>query len=343
MSEAILRSDDIVTGLILVENSDSQAVPTIITTSSAYEIPSEEASALPKNLLNLPQLNDEKVVALASQIQSGQGDVSAARNVLVAGNMRLVASIAKRYQGLGLDLDDLIQSGSLGAMRAAEKFDPTIGTFANYATWWIKQSIQRAIAYEKGLSITRVEAVNKMRRVGQDLEQKYGREPSKRELAHALKVSVEKLAEIIEDSSYVIESIDDPVTFGSISDENKKTLEYFLLDKSPFGKNPVDQVIDLMQREAIVRALLELPEAYWRVVAERHGLLDGVPKTFAYIGREILKVEGVILPGNSRPENSEEPADTALKQRARVRYKSARSKLAANNPELLYFLDEHIE
>lgn len=214
-----------------------------------------------------------------------QGDIQA-KKVLIESNLRLVVSIAKRYLGRGMSMQDLIQEGNLGLIKAINKFDPTRGyKLSTYATWWIKQSITRAIADQSRtirLPVHMVETINRIKRTSRELEQEFGREPTIAELALRLNESEEKITEI----NNLIQaplSLETPVG----EEENDSTFGMFLFDKTE--KSPTDSAINNNLQEKIRKALSTLTPREETVIRLRYGIDDNKPKTLEEVG-EIFNV-----------------------------------------------------
>ena len=206
-----------------------------------------------------------------------------ARGELVRGNARLVISIAKRYQNLGLPLMDLIQEGNIGLLRAIDRFEPARGLrLSTYATWWVRQAINRAVA-NQGRSI-RLPAylqdrLHKMHRVTQDLEQTLGRTPNDDELAATLEVA---LAEVqsMRSAAIPVASLDEPIS----DDEDESPLAQ--LEDSDIV--PLDELVARrMLREAMDRALEELPARYAMIVRMRYGMDGDRPRTLEDIAQKL--------------------------------------------------------
>ena len=168
----------------------------------------------------IPLLSAEEELEVSKKIYETQSEF--ARKVLINANLRLVVSIAKKYIGRGLSFLDLIQEGNMGLIKATEKFDYTKGyKFSTYATWWIQQSITRAIADKARiirLPIHLIESINKIKKATMDLTTKLGRIPNKQEIADEMGISVSKLTSIIKSTQSTI-SIDTPT--GQKEDANK--------------------------------------------------------------------------------------------------------------------------
>ena len=228
----------------------------------------------------IPLLSNEEELEVAKKIYEGQSEF--ARKVLINANLRLVVSIAKKYIGRGLSFLDLIQEGNMGLIKATEKFDYTKGyKFSTYATWWIQQSITRAIADKARiirLPIHLIESINKIKKATMDLTTKLGRIPNKPEIAEELGISVSKLTSIIKSTQSTI-SIDTPT---GQKDDSNKIIDYIVDESTIAPDNIVSQESML---EDIKNMLDQLSQKERDVLILRFGLNnDGNKKTLDEIG-----------------------------------------------------------
>ena len=235
----------------------------------------EEAKEAMKSL----DLSDEEKKKLAKVIADGEQ----AKQTLISSNLRLVVSIAKKYVGRGMLFLDLIQEGNCGLIKAVEKFDYTKGfKFSTYATWWIRQSITRAIADQARtirIPVHMVETINKLTRIQRQLVQDLGRDPLPEEIAEKMEnISAEKVREIQKIAL-------DPVSLETpIGEEDDSHLGDFIEDKDTLS--PDDYTNNQLLKDEINAVLQGLTEREEKVLRLRFGLLDGRTRTLEEVGKE---------------------------------------------------------
>ena len=232
-----------------------------------------------KEIGTVPLLTTEEELNLAKRKQEGD---EYAKQKLIEANLRLVVSIAKRYTGRGMSFLDLVQEGNLGLIKGVEKFDYTKGfKLSTYATWWIRQSVTRALADQARtirVPVHMVETINKMSKMQRKLTLELGYEPSVTELADALGMTEEKVMEIMQIARGPA-SLETP-----IGEEDDSNLGDFVADSNVL--TPEGNVESVMLREHIDALLGDLKERERQVIASRFGLEDGHPRTLEEVGKE---------------------------------------------------------
>jgi len=252
--------------------SDEEAVRQVIRLSTVTRIlPAELRDA------NAP------LPAVEARLRQVRKAGQEAEQRLIQANLRLVVSVAKKYLGRGMPLLDLVQEGNLGLMRAVQKFEYRRGfKFSTYATWWIRQSITRAIAdYGRTIRmpVHMVELVNKLQRVSRQLVQHYGREPSFEEIGRELGMSGERVAEILRAAQETV-SLETPV-----GDEEESELGDFIEDTGMVA--PVQAATQNLMKLHVAQALATLSEREQKVLKLRFGIEDGRARTLEEVGREL--------------------------------------------------------
>jgi RNA polymerase primary sigma factor len=227
-----------------------------------------------------PLLTKEEEIELAKLIERGDEQ---AKERMINSNLRLVVSIAKRYQGHGLSLLDLIQEGIIGLMRAVEKFDWRRGfKFSTYATWWIRQAVQRGVANKSRtirLPVHIADREQKMARAERLLAPKLGRQPTEEEIARQAKLPLKQVREVRQ-AARAITSLDKPLG----ADNEGRFGDLFASE----GSEPEEELTVSLEEDVLRRAVAQLPEREREVVKRRYGL-DGErdPASLATIGREL--------------------------------------------------------
>ena len=227
-----------------------------------------------------PLLKPEEERELARKVKKGDKD---ARERMIRSNLRLVVSIAKRYRHLGLSLPDLIEEGNLGLMKAVEKYDVRrkckLGT---YASWWIRQSVTRALANQGKLiriPVYLTGLLSKLRRTARDLRQELKREPTVEEIAEKMNLPAEKVRFLLE-ISQTHNSLDMP-----LGEDGSGQLMDVIHDMSE--SSPVKRAARLVQHEVVMVYINDLPEREATVLKLRFGLEDGIFRTLEEIGGEM--------------------------------------------------------
>jgi len=231
-----------------------------------------------RSIGRVPLLNAAEEVSLAKRIE--RGDMSAKQHMVEA-NLRLVVSIAKGYVGRGLTFLDLIQEGSLGLIRAVEKFDHRRGyKFSTYATWWIRQAVSRALADKARtirIPVHMVERLNKLISAERQLIQQLGREPTNEEIAKELECEVREVRDVLRLAQQPI-SLEKPM-----GEEDDSALADFVEDVS--AESPFEIASEALRRENIGRVLASLPRREREVLELRYGIVGGRARTLEEVGR----------------------------------------------------------
>jgi RNA polymerase primary sigma factor len=231
-----------------------------------------------RSIGRVPLLNAAEEVSLAKRIE--RGDMSAKQHMVEA-NLRLVVSIAKGYVGRGLTFLDLIQEGSLGLIRAVEKFDHRRGyKFSTYATWWIRQAVSRALADKARtirIPVHMVERLNKLISAERMLIQQLGREPTAEEIAKELECEVREVRDVLRLAQQPV-SLEKPM-----GEEDDSALADFVEDVS--AESPFEIASEALRRENIGRVLASLPRREREVLELRYGIVGGRARTLEEVGR----------------------------------------------------------
>lgn len=224
-------------------------------------------------------LPDVRSAELSSLVHNGDE----ARRKLTEANLRLVVSVARKYMGRGLPLQDLIQEGNIGLARAVEKYDYSRGfRFSTYAYWWIRQAVTRAIADQARtirVPVHMIELIGNVYRQSRELQQAIGREPSAEEIAEAMQTTAERVREIIRAAKQPI-SLETPV-----GEDEESTLSDFIADRSAYA--PADVAAQEMLRDHVECVFQQLSDRERIVLKMRFGLTDGRDRTLGEIGDEL--------------------------------------------------------
>ncbi|MDP2315907.1 MAG: sigma-70 family RNA polymerase sigma factor [Pseudomonadota bacterium] len=235
-----------------------------------------------KMMGEIPLLTRDDEVEVARRIDAGGPDSEIAKATLVNANLRLVVSIAKQYTYRGIPLSDLIQEGNIGLMKATEKFDHTRGfKFSTYASWWIRQSIIRAVESQCRtirIPIYKLEVVNKVHHMQKALFQEFGREPTLEEVAVRLEMDIDKLEGLMKLTREPI-SLDAPV-----SEDSEATVGEFV--ENPNAEKPSDALEEAALRDEIEQVLASLTPREEKVVRMRYGIGEPIAYSLEEIGAQ---------------------------------------------------------
>ena len=242
----------------------------------------QEGLVAQKALEEMKEAGKEPTLDEMEQIEMAMSEGQAATDILIESNLRLVVHVAKRFMYHGMQLQDLIQEGNMGLMKAVKKFDYTRGyKFSTYATWWIKQTILRAIADQARtirIPVHMVETINRMVRIKRKLSQDLHREPTPQEIANEMGITVEKVQQI-QHIAQEPASLEKPV-----GEEDDSTLGDFVSDENTM--NTLEYTLHEQYKEVIDKCLKQLTPREEDIIRLRYGLYDGRSHTLEEIGKQ---------------------------------------------------------
>ena len=276
--EIVAGGDDRPPGLIEIAGDGAQPAPRKPQIDLTVEPSLDSLRLYLRSIGRVELLTADQEVFLAKRIERGD---MVAKQQMIEANLRLVVSIAKGYLGRGLSFLDLIQEGSLGLIRAVEKFDYRRGyKFSTYATWWIRQAVTRAIADKARtirIPVHMVEKLNKVVHVERQLVQEFGREPNPEEIAIELQWTAREVKDILRIAQLPV-SLEKP-----IGEEEDSELGDFVEDEA--AESPFERASENLRRENVRRALDALPPREREVIEMRYGLRGNKARTLEEVGR----------------------------------------------------------